>query len=210
MAESFYIKKGKRIFDLAASATALLLLSPLLLVVAVAIKMSSKGPVFYRQTRIGQNGQPFRIVKFRSMRVNADRSGGSLTAAGDPRVTRIGQVLRDLKLDELPQFWNVLLGDMSLVGPRPEVQEYIGLFSEARRRVLTVRPGITDPASIAYRHEEVILGKQENPEKHYREVVLPDKLNLNLEYLDRMSFLYDVSLLLHTTGSVLLPKVRLK
>jgi len=203
---SFYAKTGKRVFDAVAAALGLLLLSPLLLVLALLVKLTSPGPVFYRQQRAGRHGKLFRIAKFRSMFDGSDQTGPTLTSAGDRRVTPVGRVLRRLKLDELPQLWNVLTGEMSLVGPRPEVPHYVESYSASQRRVLTVRPGITDPASIAYRQEEQLLGAQPDPERYYREVVLPEKLSMNLEYVDHISFAYDLSLVLRTTGSILIPK----
>ena len=148
----------------------------------------------------------FRIVKFRTMCQDADQRGPAITPADDARVTTVGRWLRRLKLDELPQLWNVLKGEMSLVGPRPEVPRYVESYSSAQRRVLTVRPGITDPASIAYRREEDLLAGHADLDRYYREVVLPDKLDKNLEYLDRMSFTYDLLLLIRTTKAIFLPR----
>jgi lipopolysaccharide/colanic/teichoic acid biosynthesis glycosyltransferase len=198
MRNSFYQAVGKRIFDALAAAAGLLILSPLLALLAAFVKLSSRGPVFYQQERIGRDGMVFRIVKFRSMYVGADQKGLAITAAGDARITSAGRVLRRFKLDELPQLWNVLKGEMSLVGPRPEVPRYVECYSAAQRRVLSARPGITDPASLLYRDEESILAGQPDADRYYREVVLPDKLNLNLEYLSRSSFFYDLSLILQT------------
>lgn len=208
MKANFYGVVGKRIFDAFAAATGLLLLSPLLAVIALLVKVSSSGPVFYRQERVGRGGRIFRIMKFRSMVTDAEQRGLQITAAGDPRVTAVGRILRRLKLDELPQLWNVLKGEMSMVGPRPEVPRYVECYSESQREVLSVAPGITDPASITYRHEEELLGTQPDPERYYREVVLPHKLSLNLEYLDRMSLLYDVSVVLRTAFSIVVPTWR--
>lgn len=202
MANTFYRNSGKRALDLAASTLGLLLASPVLLLVAVIIKCTSRGPVFYRQQRVGLHGRAFSIVKFRTMRPDAALLGPSLTAAHDPRVTAAGRGLRRLKLDELPQLWNVLVGEMSLVGPRPEVPQYVAIYSTIQRNVLSVRPGMTDLASIAYRHEEELLAHDADLDRHYREVVLPDKLRLNLEYLDRMSLTFDL-LLLVRTGKVI-------
>jgi lipopolysaccharide/colanic/teichoic acid biosynthesis glycosyltransferase len=206
MEQTFYAKSGKRIFDSAAAAVGLLVLSPVLLVLLLLVKLTSPGPVFYWQERVGKNGKTFRIVKFRSMVEHADKRGPAITSSRDHRITALGRLLRCLKLDELPQLWNVLRGEMSLVGPRPEVPCYVESYSDSQRRVLAVRPGITDPGSIRYRHEEQMLGDQPDPDRYYREVVLPDKLNLNLEYLSNMSFSYDLSLLLRTTGCIVLPK----
>jgi lipopolysaccharide/colanic/teichoic acid biosynthesis glycosyltransferase len=205
MANTFYRNSGKRALDLTASYLGLLLVSPVLLVVAVVIKCSSRGPAFYRQQRVGLHGRMFSIVKFRTMRVDAEQLGPSLTAAHDPRVTAIGHWLRRLKLDELPQLWNVLIGEMSLVGPRPEVPRYVASYSSLQRQVLTVRPGMTDLASIAYRHEEELLARDVDLDRYYREVVLPDKLRLNLEYLDRISLSFDLLLLVRTAKVVFIP-----
>jgi lipopolysaccharide/colanic/teichoic acid biosynthesis glycosyltransferase len=202
MAHTFYLNSGKRALDAAASLLGLLLVSPVLLIVALIIKCTSRGPVFYRQQRVGLHGRTFSIVKFRTMRSDAEQLGPSLTAAHDPRVTAVGRRLRRLKLDELPQLWNVLIGEMSLVGPRPEVPQYVAFYSPAERRVLTVRPGMTDLASIAYRNEEELLARDADPDRHYREVVLPDKLRLNLEYLDRISLTFDLLLLVRTAKAV--------
>jgi len=203
---SLYNKWGKRSLDSLASLVGLVLASPVLLVVAVLVKSTSPGPVLFWQERIGLGGMVFRIVKFRTMCRDADQRGPAITPADDARVTTVGRWLRRLKLDELPQLWNVLKGEMSLVGPRPEVPRYVESYSSAQRRVLTVRPGITDPASIAYRREEDLLAGHADLDRYYREVVLPDKLNKNLEYLDRMSFTYDLLLLIRTTKAIFLPR----
>jgi lipopolysaccharide/colanic/teichoic acid biosynthesis glycosyltransferase len=202
MANGFYRNGGKRAFDLSASLAGLLLASPVMLAVAVLVKSMSAGPVFYRQERIGLAGRVFRIIKFRTMCQDAGQSGPAITSARDPRVTTVGRWLRRLKLDELPQLWNVLKGEMSLVGPRPEVPCYVESYSSAHRRVLSVRPGITDLASIAYRREEELLAGHADLDRYYREVVLPDKLDMNLTYLDRMSFTYDLLLLARTTRAI--------
>ena len=202
MEHTFYASIGKRLFDVTVAVAGLVLLSPLFVILTVLVKLTSSGPVFYRQKRVGRNGHIFLIAKFRSMYADADQRGQSITCAGDPRVTPIGHVLRRLKLDELPQLWNVLQGDMSLVGPRPEVPSYVESYSSSQRRVLSVRPGITDPASILYRHEESILGCQTDPDRYYREVVLPDKLKINLQYLKCFSFSYDLLLVLRTMGCI--------
>ena len=203
---SLYNKWGKRSLDSIASLVGLVLASPVLLVVAALVKSTSPGPVLFWQERIGLGGLAFRIVKFRTMCQDADQRGPAITPADDARVTTVGRWLRRLKLDELPQLWNVLKGEMSLVGPRPEVPRYVESYSSAQRRVLTVRPGITDPASIAYRREEDLLAGHADLDRYYREVVLPDKLNKNLEYLDRMSFTYDLLLLIRTTKAIFLPR----
>jgi lipopolysaccharide/colanic/teichoic acid biosynthesis glycosyltransferase len=203
--ETFYSARGKRVVDVILAAIGLFLLFPLLAALALLVKLSSTGPAFFRQQRVGCAGKIFRVIKFRSMFVDAERRGLLLTSIRDPRVTPIGRVLRRLKLDELPQLWNVLTGEMSMVGPRPEVACYVESYSPAQRQVLSVRPGITDPASIIYRQEEDLLGRQPDPDRYYREVVLPAKLALNLKYLSHMSFAYDLRLLLRTVVHIVLP-----
>lgn len=188
----------KRLFDLAASGLGLLAMSPLLLVVAVWIKCDSRGPVFYRQVRVGRGNRDFRLFKFRSMRVGSDRKGLITIGGHDPRVTRSGYFLRKYKLDELPQLINVFVGDMSLVGPRPEVRKYVDLYTPEQMRVLDVRPGITDPASIRYRNENELLGRVDDPDRYYVEVILPDKLRMNLEYVEKHTLRYDMRLILQT------------
>src|ERR1035441_784968 len=174
---------------------------PLLIVIGALVWLDSGRPVFFSQERAGRGFKRFRIWKFRSMRANA--SGPRVSVAGDSRVTRLGAVLRAAKLDELPQFWNVLRGDMSLVGPRPEVPEYVELYRERYSRVLTVRPGITDLASLIYRSEEDILRGQADPEKHYREVVLAREVELAEDYMARQSLALDTAILFRTLLAVL-------
>lgn len=188
----------KRAFDLVWSGIGLIVFSPLFLILAVWIKLDSKGPVFYRQVRVGWHNKDFRIFKFRSMRVGADN--GSLVTIGgrDPRVTRSGYWIRKFKLDELPQLINVLVGDMSLVGPRPEVRHYVDYWTPEQMHVLDVRPGITDPASIKFRNENELMEKAEDPEKYYIEVIMQEKIKLYLEYVEKHSFLYDFGLILKT------------
>ena len=188
----------KRLFDIVASGLALIVLSPLFLVLAIWIKLDSKGPVFYRQVRVGWKNKDFRIFKFRSMRVGADK--GSLVTIGghDPRVTKSGYFIRKFKFDELPQLINVVLGDMSLVGPRPEVRHYVDYWTPEQMHVLDVRPGITDPASIKFRNENELMEKAEDPEKYYIEVIMQEKIRLYLEYVEKHSFLYDIGLILKT------------
>lgn len=189
---------GKRAFDLVAAAFGLLVLAPLFAAVAVAIRRDSPGPVFFRQERVGRGGSPFLIYKFRTMRTDAERVGGQLTVGADPRVTGVGGVLRRYKVDELPQLINVVLGDMSLVGPRPEVPRYVARYDERQRAVLDVRPGITDPASIAYRDENAILAAASDPEAVYVREIMPTKLEMNLDYLARRSLLSDLGIILDT------------
>jgi lipopolysaccharide/colanic/teichoic acid biosynthesis glycosyltransferase len=194
---------AKRTFDLLAAGVGLLLLSPLFVVVALAITLDSQGPVFFRQARVGRGGRTFRIVKFRTMRERAEEAGGQLTVAGDPRVTRVGALLRKSKLDELPQLFNVVAGDMSLVGPRPEVPRYVAHYDARQRRVLDVRPGITDPASIAYRDENDLLDASTDPEAVYLEQIMPAKLEMNLAYLQRRSLAGDIAIIFRTFGRIL-------
>ena len=188
----------KRLFDIIASACGLLVLSPIFLVMAIWIKIDSVGPVFYRQVRVGRHNQDFRIFKFRSMKVGADK--GSLVTIGgrDPRVTRSGYFIRKYKLDEFPQLINVLKGDMSLVGPRPEVRHYVDYRTPEQLQVLDVRPGITDPASIKFRNENELMEKADDPEDYYIHVIMQEKIRLYLEYVKNASFLYDIQLIFKT------------
>ena len=188
----------KRLFDIIASGLALIVLSPLFLIIAIWIKLDSKGPVFYRQVRVGWKNKDFRIFKFRSMRVGADK--GSLVTIGghDPRVTKSGYFIRKFKFDELPQLINVVLGDMSLVGPRPEVRHYVDYWTPEQMHVLDVRPGITDPASIKFRNENELMEKAEDPEKYYIEIIMQAKIKLYLEYVEQHSFFYDIALIFKT------------
>jgi len=188
----------KRTFDFLVALAALLVLSPVLLVVALIIKFGSPGPVFYRGLRIGLHGVPFRIYKFRTMVIDAEQLGGSATAEDDPRITPIGRFLRRHKLDELPQFINVLVGDMSLVGPRPEVRKYVDMYSEQERAILEIRPGITDWASIWNSNEAAVLEGSKDPEKTYEELIRPTKLALQLFYARTQSLTVDVKILFHT------------
>jgi len=187
-----------RIFDVCFSVTGLLLLSPLALLIAIIVSADSRGPVFYRQQRVGRHGRDFILYKFRTMRPDADRSGLLTVGAADARITRSGGLLRRSKLDELPQLWNVLNGTMSLVGPRPEVRKYVNRYNEDQRRVLAVRPGITDAASIAYRDENVLLGRAADPERTYVEEIMPAKLRLSMPYALRPTVGRYFSLILQT------------
>jgi lipopolysaccharide/colanic/teichoic acid biosynthesis glycosyltransferase len=202
LAPGFYLRQGKRMFDAFASAIALMLLFPLFIVVSLLIKLTSAGPIFFSQRRVGRDGRLFRIVKFRSMRDGADKQGPAITAHGDLRITPLGTVLRLAKIDELPQLWNVLKGEMSLVGPRPELPRYVDHYSATQRTVLTVRPGMTDPASIKYAREELDLGENADAERFYANVILPDKLNLNLQYIEKVTLFRDLSLLSKTVIAV--------
>jgi len=193
----------KRLFDFVSSLIGLVLLSPVFLIIAIWIRIDSEGPVFYRQPRVGKDGRDFSIFKFRSMRRGADK-GRLITVGGrDARVTRAGYYIRKYKFDELPQLINVLTGDMSLVGPRPEVRKYVNLYNERQMKVLSVKPGITDLASIKYRNENELLEHADDPEKMYTEVIMPDKLEYNLRYIHEQSFLYDLRLIFLTFMEIL-------
>ena len=187
----------KRAFDAFCSAIALLLLAPLLLLIGIVVAAGSSGGAFYHQERIGRHGAPFRLHKFRSMQVH--REGAQVTlGTSDPRITSVGRVLRKYKLDELPQLWNVVKGDMSLVGPRPEVAQYVALYTDEMRGVLTVRPGLTDPASIAGFDEGERLEAADDPEQHYREVILPEKVAQQLAYVRSATFGSDIRIIART------------
>lgn len=188
----------KRLFDVVFAAAALAGLAPVLLIVALIIKFSSPGPVLYRGVRVGLRGRRFRILKFRTMVANADRIGGSSTAEDDPRITRIGTFLRRYKLDELPQFLNVLAGDMSVVGPRPQVAWAVDLYTPEQRRLLEVRPGITDEASIRFRDEGEILRGAVDPDRAYLELIAPEKMRLGIEYVNNHSFFSDLKIIVKT------------
>ena len=194
---------AKRAMDIVLSACALAVLWPLLLLIALAIWIDDPGPVFYRQVRVGRNGKTFRIFKFRSMVMDADKKGLAITVGRDSRITRVGAVLRKTKLDELAQLLNVLLGQMSFVGPRPEVPKYVELYTPYQRQVLLVRPGITDYASIAYRNENDLLAGAPNPEAMYIKQIMPDKIELNMKYLREISPLADIRLILKTIVAVI-------
>ena len=193
----------KRLMDVVISGCALLVIWPVLLLIALAIKIDDPGPVFYRQVRVGRNGKEFRIYKFRTMVVDADKKGLAITVGRDNRITRMGAFLRRTKLDELAQLINVFTGEMSFVGPRPEVPKYVKLYTPYQRQVLLVRPGITDYASIAYRNENDLLEGAEDPEKMYIETIMPDKIELNMKYLREISPIADIRLILSTIIAVI-------
>lgn len=193
----------KRLFDIVASGLGLICLSPLFAAVAVWIKCDSRGPVFYRQTRVGKDGRDFRLFKFRSMRPDSDKLGLITVGGHDPRVTRSGYYIRKYKLDEFPQLINVFIGDMSLVGPRPEVRKYVDLYTPEQLNVLKVRPGITSLASIRYRNENDILAAAADPDKAYVEQVMPDKLAIDLEYVDRANLWTDIRLIFSTFREII-------
>jgi lipopolysaccharide/colanic/teichoic acid biosynthesis glycosyltransferase len=188
----------KRTFDLLASGVGLVLISPVLVLAALAIRLDSPGPVFFWQQRVGRNFRPFWIYKFRTMVVDAPERGGQITAGADPRITRVGGWLRKMKIDELPQLINVFLGDMSLVGPRPEVPKYVEMFRDDYAYVLSVRPGVTDPASVKYRDEAAILAASSDPEQEYIRRILPDKIAMARQYIARATFFGDLGVLART------------
>ena len=188
----------KRFFDILLSGVGLLVLSPLFVLLAIWIKIDSRGPVFYRQVRVGRFNKDFRIFKFRSMRVKSDTDGLLTIGEHDSRITRSGYFIRKYKLDELPQLFNVFMGDMSLVGPRPEVRHFVEYWTPEQMRVLDVRPGITDPASILFRNENELMAQAEDPEKYYVEVIMQEKLKLYLEYVDNHSLIKDIGLIFKT------------
>ena len=194
---------AKRMMDIAISGAALLVLWPAFVIVALAIVLDDPGPVFYRQVRVGRGGKTFRIFKFRTMVTDADKKGLSITVGRDSRITRVGAVLRKTKLDEMAQLLNVFAGEMSFVGPRPEVPRYVDLYTPYQRQVLLVRPGITDYASIAYRNENDLLADCDDPEKMYIETIMPAKIELNMKYLREISPLADIRLILSTIAAVI-------
>ncbi len=192
----------KRLFDIVTSLLGLLILFPLFLVLAFWIAIDSTGGIFYRQTRVGKDNRDFRLWKFRSMRPDSDKKGLLTVGGRDPRITRSGYFIRKYKIDELPQLINVLVGDMSLVGPRPEVRKYVQLYTAEQMKVLTVRPGITDLASLHYFEESEMLAKSLDPEKTYIEEIMPAKLNLNLQYIDKASLRTDIGMIFATIARI--------
>ncbi|MCD4727885.1 MAG: sugar transferase [Pirellulales bacterium] len=188
----------KRTCDIVATLAGLAILSPLFALVALFVELTSPGGVLFRQERIGRGGRPFFILKFRSMVADAPSRGGQITYGADPRITTVGRLLRKTKIDELPQLFNVLRGEMSLVGPRPEVRKYVDMFAEDYKEILRVRPGITDLASVKYRDEAAILGAAADPEREYVERVLPEKIRLAREYVRRQSLLLDLGIIFGT------------
>jgi lipopolysaccharide/colanic/teichoic acid biosynthesis glycosyltransferase len=201
-----YIEVIKRVFDISFSLVGLIMLSPLFFLIAYLIKREDGGPVFYRGVRIGQFGKPFRIYKFRTMVVDAEKIGGPSTADDDPRITKIGKFIRKYKLDELPQLINVLKGEMSIVGPRPEVPFYVNMFTEEEKKILSVKPGITDWASLWNPDEGAILAGSSDPEKTYMEKIRPIKIKLQLKYVEERSFLTDLKIIFLTVLTVLTKK----
>ncbi len=203
MPDSVYARRLKRALDAGAALVGLVVVGPLMLLVAAAIKLLDPGPVLFRHQRVGLRGKPFAILKFRTMRAGAEKEGPQITSGGDARVTRLGRLLRRTKVDELPQLVNVLRGDMSLVGPRPEVRHYVELFRDDYDVILSVRPGITDYAAIKYRDEEATLGAYQDAEQGYVTEVLPDKIALYHRYISEVGFATDARILLATLAKVL-------
>jgi lipopolysaccharide/colanic/teichoic acid biosynthesis glycosyltransferase len=199
------MSRAKRALDVLGAAAGLAVLWPALLLIAVLVRLQDGGPAFFRQERVGLGGKPFRMWKFRTMVPRADRLGAQLTVGRDPRITPIGHWLRKLKLDELPQLLNVLAGEMSLVGPRPEVERYVAMYTPEQRRILRLVPGITDPASIRYRDESEVLGRAQDPERLYVEEIMPEKIRLNLEYAARATALSDLGVILGTVVKLARP-----
>lgn len=193
----------KRALDIVASGLGLIILSPVFIILAVWIKADSRGPVFYRQVRVGRKNRDFRLFKFRSMRPDSDKLGLITVGGHDPRVTRSGYYIRKYKLDELPQLINVFIGDMSLVGPRPEVRKYVDMYTPEQMRVLSVRPGITSLASIRYRNENDILAAAADPDRAYIERVMPDKIAIDLEYVERATLWNDIKLIFSTFREII-------
>ncbi|MED5604969.1 sugar transferase [Fusobacterium pseudoperiodonticum] len=192
----------KRIFDIISSLFGLILLSPFMIIIAILIKFDSKGPIFFKQVRVTKNGREFKIFKYRTMRVGSDKFS-QITVGKDSRITKVGDFLRKYKLDEIPQLINVLIGDMSLVGPRPEVPKYVALYTEEQREILKVRAGITDYASIEFSNENDILANEADPEKAYIEKIMPRKIELNKKYLSEISVMTDIKIILLTIKKIL-------
>lgn len=193
----------KRLFDIASSVIGFILFSPFFVLISLLIVVSSKGGIFYRQIRVGKNQEEFGLLKFRSMKPGSDKAGQITVGNNDARITRIGKILRKLKLDEIPQLINVIKGDMSIVGPRPEVPKYVAMYSKTQLKVLSVRPGLTDLASIEFINENELLGKSENPDEEYIKVIMPKKLALNIQYIENQSFFGDIWLIFKTIGKIL-------
>lgn len=194
----------KRLFDIFTSGIGLIFLCPIFAILAIWIKSDSRGPIFYRQMRVGRNNKDFWLYKFRSMRPDSDKLGLITVGGHDSRVTRSGYYIRKYKLDEFPQLINVLVGDMSIVGPRPEVRKYVDMYTPDQLRILTVKPGITSLSSIHYRHENDILANSENPEKYYIEKIMPDKIAIDLEYIDKATLWYDIKIIFMTFREIII------
>lgn len=193
----------KRVFDIVASLAGLIVLLPILIIVAICIKLESKGPVFFKQKRVGKNKKIFEIYKFRTMVIDAEKLGKQITVGNDSRITRVGKFIRKCKLDEFPQLINVVKGEMSLVGPRPEVPRYVDLYDKYQEQILLVQPGITDYASIEFRNENDILGNSINAEKTYIEEIMPAKIELNMKYIRNISLIEDLKLIINTIIAII-------
>lgn len=194
---------AKRIFDLLFSLVALLIFLPILFIIAVLIKLDSEGPVFFFQSRVGKNGNDFKLVKFRTMKVKQENSSLITVGKKDVRVTKVGYFLRKYKLDELPQFINILKGEMTFVGPRPEVRKYVDLYTEEQRFVLSVKPGLTDPASIQFSNESELLATSKDPENFYIQEIIPEKIKLSVNYISKQTLITDITLILKTIFKIL-------
>jgi lipopolysaccharide/colanic/teichoic acid biosynthesis glycosyltransferase len=210
MENNFYRLHGKRLFDFVSSLIGLIVLFPFLVVISILVKINDGGPIFYRSKRIGQNFKTFYLLKFRTMVVNAEKLGPLVTTGGDQRVTRIGKFLRSSKLDELPQLWNVLKGDLSLVGPRPEVEEYVSYYKEDYKEILKVKPGITDYAAIQFSNEEEILASFDDVEKAYIKDILPRKIKLYKTFLNETGFFTDIKIIFRTLWKLTFRRLRHK
>lgn len=193
----------KRVFDILFSSVGLILLFPFFILICLSIVLDSRGRIFYKQVRVGKNNKDFYLFKFRSMRTDADKKGLLTVGGRDSRITRVGYFIRKYKIDELPQLLNVFIGDMSLVGPRPEVRKYVDMYNTEQKKVLTVKPGITDYASIEYSNENELLGKAQDPEKVYIEEIMPAKLKLNLKYIAEQGVATDIKIILKTVAKIL-------
>lgn len=193
----------RAVFDFLFSLLVILLLSPILLIIMLAVTLDSRGGVFFRQVRIGKDRKPFKLLKFRTMRPFSEKEGKITVGNDDPRITRVGRFLRKYKLDELPQLFNVLIGDMHIVGPRPEVPEYVDHYTSEQLRVLSVKPGITDYASLRYFNENELLAQSDNPKETYLHDVMPAKLKMNLEYVNYRSFAIDLKIIVKTIQRIL-------
>ena len=192
----------KRLFDIISSLLGIVILSPVFLIIAIWVVVDSRGGILYQQNRVGRDGKEFLLFKFRTMQSDSDKMGLLTVGMRDSRITHVGYYLRKYKLDELPQLFNVLLGDMSIVGPRPEVSKYVALYNEEQKKVLSIKPGITDYASIEYASENDLLAKAANPEDLYIKEVMPAKLKLNLKYIQEMGFVTDVKIIFRTLGRI--------
>ena len=192
----------KRFFDIFSSLIVLIIISPLLILISIFIKLDSKGKILYNQKRVGINGKVFKLFKFRTMKPGSDKKG-LLTIGNDTRITRVGKVLRKTKLDELPQLFNIIIGDMSVVGPRPETPNYVELYNKEQKEVLSIRPGLTDYASLEFINESELLAKQDDPEQAYINTIMPQKLSLNIKYIRDQSFLLDLKIIFRTIFKIL-------